>query len=36
VIAAAAVVFLHRGNVSRLRSGTENRSKIRVLRRAAV
>ncbi len=36
VIAAAAVVFLHRGNVRRLRSGTENRSKIRVLRRAAV
>jgi glycerol-3-phosphate acyltransferase PlsY len=36
VIAAAAVVFLHRGNVRRLRSGTENRSKIRVLRRAAI
>jgi acyl phosphate:glycerol-3-phosphate acyltransferase len=36
VIAGAAVIFLHRGNVKRLRSGTENRSKIRVLRRAAV
>ena len=36
VIAAAAVVFLHRANLSRLRSGTENRSKIRVLRRAAI
>jgi acyl phosphate:glycerol-3-phosphate acyltransferase len=36
VIAAAAVVFLHRANLSRLRSGTENRSKIRVLRRAPV
>lgn len=30
VIGAAAVVFLHRGNLSRLRSGTEHRSKIRV------
>lgn len=30
VIAAAAVIFLHRGNVKRLRLGTENRSKIRV------
>jgi acyl phosphate:glycerol-3-phosphate acyltransferase len=36
VVAGAAVVFLHRGNVRRLRLGTENRSKIRVLRRAAV
>ncbi|HWB22891.1 MAG TPA: glycerol-3-phosphate 1-O-acyltransferase PlsY [Gaiellaceae bacterium] len=36
VIAAIAVTFLHRGNLRRLRSGTENRSKIRVLRRAAV
>jgi glycerol-3-phosphate acyltransferase PlsY len=35
-IAAVAVVFLHRANLRRLRSGTENRSKIRVLRRAAV
>ena len=34
VVSAAAVIFLHRANLERLRMGTENRFSIR-LRRAA-